>query len=152
MHSTLTSKSVQGTSLALECVHHVHGSDCLPLSMLGVCNGITDDVLEEDFEHSSGLLVDESRDTLDSTTTGQTPDGWLCNALDVVSQHLPVALSASLSEPFSTFSSSRHFFCALLRVESLWRWLSFITESCVKLHDPVGLLHWALSSLRIFKA
>ena len=105
---SLTSESVEGTSLPLEGIDHIHGGDGLPLGVLGVGDGIPDDVLKEDLEDSTGLLVDESRDTLDSSTTRQPPDGGLGDALDVVSQHLPVTLSASLSQSFSSFATSGH--------------------------------------------
>ena len=65
----LTSESVESTSLSLESVDDIHGSDGLPLGVLGVGDGISDDVLKEDLEDTTGLLVDEARDTLDSTTT-----------------------------------------------------------------------------------
>ena len=104
----LTSESVEGTSLPLESIDHIHGGDGLPLGVLGVGDGIPDDVLEEDLENSTGLLVDESGDTLDSSTTRQPPDGGLGDALDVVSQHLPVTLSASLSQSLSSFATSGH--------------------------------------------
>ena len=93
----LTAESVEGTSLSLESIDNVHGGDSLPLGVLGVGDCIPDDILKEDLEDSTGLLVDESRDTLDSTTTRQTPDGGLGDALDVISQHLTVTLGASLS-------------------------------------------------------
>jgi len=57
--------------------------------MLGVSDGITDDVLEKYLEYAMGLFVDESGDTLDSTTTCQTTDGRLSDTLDVITQHLP---------------------------------------------------------------
>ena len=105
---SLTSESVEGTSLPLEGIDHIHGGDGLPLGVLGVGDGIPDDVLKEDLEDSTGLLVDESRDTLDSSTTRQPPDGGLGDALDVVSQHLPVTLSASLSQSLSSFATAGH--------------------------------------------
>ena len=52
--------------------------------MLGVGDRVTDDVLEEDLEHTTGLLVDETEDKLDTTTTGETTDSGLGDALDVV--------------------------------------------------------------------
>ena len=42
--------------------------------MLSVRDGVTDDVLEEDLEDTTSLLVDQTRDTLDTTTTGETTD------------------------------------------------------------------------------
>ena len=94
---SLTSESVQGTSLPLEGIDNVHGGDGLPLGVFSVGDRVPDDILKEDLEDSTRLLVDESRDTLDSTTTRQTPDGGLGDALDVIPQHLTVTLSASLS-------------------------------------------------------
>ena len=64
----LTSESVQSTSLPFQSIDDIHGGDGLPLGMLGVGDCITDDILKEYFENSTGLLVDESRDTLDSST------------------------------------------------------------------------------------
>ena len=90
--SCLTSESVQGASLPLEGIDHIHGGDGLPLGVFGVGDGIPDDVLEEDLENSTGLLVDEAGDPLDSSPPRQTADGGLGDALDVVSQHLTVTL------------------------------------------------------------
>jgi hypothetical protein len=104
----LSTESVQGTSLPLEGIDDIHGGDGLPLGVFGVGDGIPDDVLKEDLEDSTGLLVDESGDTLDSTTTRQTPDGGLGDALDVVPQHLPVPLSTSLAESLASFAASSH--------------------------------------------
>jgi hypothetical protein len=71
--------------LAFQSVDDVHGGDSLALGVLGVGDCISDHVLEEDLEDSSGFFVDESRDTLDTTSTSQTTDGWLRDTLDVVS-------------------------------------------------------------------
>ena len=56
---SLTSESVQGASLPLQSVDHIHGGDGLPLGVFGVGDGIPDDVLEENLKNSTGLLVDE---------------------------------------------------------------------------------------------
>ena len=118
----LSTEAVQGTSLPLEGVDHIHGGDGLPLGMLSVGDGIPDDVLKEDLEDSTGLLIDEARDTLDSSTASQTPDGGLGDSLDVVSQHLTVTLGASLAESLSSFAASSH--VAWLSVNDAWtlRW------------------------------
>ena len=105
---SLSTESVEGATLPLESVDHIHGGDSLPLGVLGVGDGVPDDVLKEHLEDTTGLLVDESRDTLDSSTTRQPPDGGLGDALDVVSQHLTVTLGASLSESLASFASSGH--------------------------------------------
>lgn len=67
--------------------------------MLGVGDGVADDVLQEDLEHAARLLVDEPRDALDAAAPRQAADGRLGDALDVVAQHLAVALGAALAEP-----------------------------------------------------
>ena len=104
----LTAESVQSATLPLESIDHIHSSDSLPLGVLGVGDSVTDDVLKEHLEDTTSLLIDESRDTLDSTTTRQTPDGGLGDALDVVTQHLTVTLGASLSQSLASFATSSH--------------------------------------------
>ena len=47
-------------------------------------------------------------DALDTAAASQTPDGGLGDALDVVAQHLPVALGATLAESLASFAASRH--------------------------------------------
>ena len=115
---SLTAESVEGTSLALQSVDNVHGGDGLSFCVLGVGDGVTDDVLKEDLQYTAGLLVDEARDTLDTTTAGKTTDGWLGDTLDVITQHLPVSLSASLSKTLSSFSTSRH--VDSIKMNELW--------------------------------
>ena len=113
----LTAESVEGTSLALEGVDNVHGGDGLPLGVLGVGHGITDDVLKENLQNTTGLLVDEAGDALDSTTTSQTTDGGLGDTLDVITKNLSVTLSASFSKTLSSFSSSRHVDSSAVRLK-----------------------------------
>ena len=122
----LTAESVEGASLALEGVDHIHGGHGLPLGVLGVGDGITDDVLEENLENTTGLLVDEAGDALDTTTTSQTADGGLGDTLDVITKNLPVTLGASLSESLSSFATSGHFECFLLSEDEAAETLDFI--------------------------
>jgi hypothetical protein len=42
--------------------------------MLGVSDGVADDVLEEDLEDTACLFVNEARDTFHPTTTSETSD------------------------------------------------------------------------------
>ena len=104
----LTSESVQGASLAFQGVDNIHGGDCLPLGVLGVGDSISDHIFKEDLEDSSSFFVDQSADSLYSTTTRQTTDGWLRNSLDVVTKNLSMTLGASFSQSLSSFASSRH--------------------------------------------
>ncbi len=56
----LTSESVEGSSLSLEGVDYIKSSNGLSSGVFGVGHRVSDDVLQERLENSSGLLVDES--------------------------------------------------------------------------------------------
>jgi hypothetical protein len=104
--SCLCTEAVQGAALSLESIDHVESSHSLPASVLSVGDGITDNVLKEDLEDTTSLLVDEAGDTLHTTTSSQTADSWLGNTLDVVAKNLAMALSTTLAEAFATFTTS----------------------------------------------
>jgi hypothetical protein len=104
----LSAEAIEGLALPLESVDHVHGGDGLAASVLGVGNRVADHVLEEDLEHTPGLLVDETGDALDAAATSETADGGLGDTLDVVTEDLAMALGAALSETFTSFSATRH--------------------------------------------
>ena len=108
----LTAEAVQGTSLAFQGIDNVHGSDGLALGVLGVRDGVTDDVLQEHLQHAAGLLIDETADALDATTPSQTTDGRLSYPLDVVTQNFAVPLGSALSEALAALSTTSHF-CSL---------------------------------------
>ena len=69
---------------------------------------VANDVLQEDLEHTTRLLVDEPRDALDSATARQATDCRLGDALDVVAQHFAMALGSPLSETFASLSTAGH--------------------------------------------
>jgi hypothetical protein len=102
----LTTETVQSLSLALQGVDNVHCCDSLSAGMLGVSDRITDDILQEDLEDTSSLFVDQSGDTLYTTTTSETTDGGLGDTLDVITKDLAMTLGSSLSKSFSSFSSA----------------------------------------------
>ena len=104
----LTAEAVERAALALESVHDIEGRDGLALGVLGVGDGITDDVLEEHLENTAGLLVDEAADALDTTTASETADGRLGNALDVVTQNLAVTLGTAFAQTLTSLSATRH--------------------------------------------
>ena len=94
--------------MPLEGIDDIHGGDGLPLGVFSVGDSVPDDVLKEHLQDTPGLLIDEARDTLDSTTASQTADGGLGDALDVVPEDLAMTLSASLSESLASFATSSH--------------------------------------------
>ena len=69
--------------MTFQGVDDIHGGDCFSLFLLlGVGDGISDDVLEEDLEDTTGLFVDEAGDTFDTTTTRETANGGLGDTLE----------------------------------------------------------------------
>jgi len=94
--------------LAFQGIDDVHGGNRLSLGVLGVGDCISDHIFQEDLEDTSGLFIDESADSLDSTSASQSTDGGLRDTLDIVTKNLPVTLSASLSKTFASFTTSRH--------------------------------------------
>lgn len=85
--------------MTLQTVNHIQGGDGLALGVLGVGDRVPNDILQEHLQDTAGLFVNQSRNTLDTPTTGQTANGGLRDALDVVAHDLPVALSSSYSVP-----------------------------------------------------
>ena len=97
LNQTLTPKTIESPVLPLQSVNNIHGSNSLAASVLGVGHSIANHVLQEDLEDATCLLIDETADTLDSATPGQTPNGRLRNSLDVIPQNLTVPFRSSLS-------------------------------------------------------
>ena len=60
MSQSLSTESIQGASLPLECVDYIHGGDRLPLGMLSVGDSIPDDILQENLKNTPRLLVDKA--------------------------------------------------------------------------------------------
>ncbi len=108
IRTCLSSEAVQSASLSFQCVHDVHGGDGLSLGVLCISNGITDHVLQKHLQHTPGLLLDQTGNTLDSAAASETADGGFGDALDVIPQNLTVPLSASFPESLTAFTSSRH--------------------------------------------
>jgi len=104
----LTAEAVQSASLTLESVDDVHRRHRLALGVLSVRHSVTDHVLQEHFENATSLLVDQTGDTLHTTSASKTTDGWLRDALDVVTKYLAMTLSATLAKTFASFTTSRH--------------------------------------------
>ena len=55
-------------------------------------------VLKEDLKDTTSLFVDETRDTLHTTTTSEAANGGLCNTLDVVAKDFAMTLSTTLAK------------------------------------------------------
>jgi len=94
--------------LALESVDDIEGSNSLALGVLSVGDSITDDAFKEGLQYTTGLLVDHSTDTLDTSSARKTADSRLCDTLDVVTKNLAMSLGSTLSEALATLSTSSH--------------------------------------------
>ena len=104
----LTTKAVESATLPLESIEDVHGCGGLAAGVLGVGHGVADDRLKENLEHTTGLLVDEAADALDTAAACEAANSGLGDTLDVVPQDLPVPLGTALTSSLFTFAASRH--------------------------------------------
>ena len=62
-------------------------------------------VFKENLKNTTSLLINETRDTLHTTTTRETTNSRLSDSLDVITKNLPVALCATLSKTFPTLDN-----------------------------------------------
>jgi len=53
--------------------------------VLSVGDRVPDDILEKDLEYAPRFFVDETRNTLDTTTTSETANGWLVVTINTIS-------------------------------------------------------------------
>jgi len=102
----VVAEAIQRAAISLERKHDVHGRNGLGFAMLGVGHGVTDDVLEEHLQDTTGLLIHQPRDALDTPATCETTNRWLGDALNVVSEDCTMPLAATLSEPLATFATA----------------------------------------------
>jgi hypothetical protein len=80
--------------------------------MLSVGHGISDNILQEDLEHTTSLFIDQATDTLDTTPPSKTADCRLCDTLNVITKDLAMTLGSSLSQALASLSTSRHVYLA----------------------------------------
>ena len=59
--------------------------------------------------YAAGLFVNKTRNTPNSTSSGQLANGGLRDTLDVITQNLAVTLGPSFSRSFSSFASCSNF-------------------------------------------
>jgi hypothetical protein len=80
----LSTETVESSSLSLKGIDNIHSSYCLSSSMFSVSYSITDDVFEEDLQDTTSFFVDETRDTLYTSSSGETANSRLGDTLDVI--------------------------------------------------------------------
>ena len=109
-----TSETVDGSALPLESVNNIKSSDGFSSGVLSVGDSISDDTLEESLEDLSGVVINEGRDSLDTSSSGESSDSGLGDAFNrsLVGSLLSDSLGSNLSfstNSFTSFSSSSHF-------------------------------------------
>ena len=114
---SLGTETVERAALALESVDDVERRDRLALGVLRVRDRVADHAFKEELEHTTSLVVDQTRDTLNTTTTGETTDSGLGDTLDVVAQNLAMAFSTALSETFAALPR-KSLFSVLYRLQA----------------------------------
>ena len=104
--SSSSTETVEGSALSLEGIDDIEGGDGLSLGVLGVDNGVADNVLEEAAEDGAGLLVDVGGDALDATSAGKSADGRLGDAEDGLAEGLAEvhSLGAGLAAAHAAFA------------------------------------------------
>ena len=78
--------------------------------MFRIHDGIPNHVLQKNFEHTSSLIVHESRDAFDTAPPSQSSNGWFGDTLNVILQEFTVTFESTLAEsfpPFPTASTNR---------------------------------------------
>ena len=109
----LAAETVECAALALESIDDIHGRHSLPTSVLGVSDRITNDVIKESLENTTGLIIDNTADTLHTTTTSETADCGLGDALNGVTKELAMTLCtlctlATKRKRLATLTTARH--------------------------------------------
>jgi len=104
----LTSKTIQCASLSFQSIDYVHRCNGLTFGMFGVRNSVPNNVFQKDFQHTTGFLVNQTRNSLHSASACQPSNSRLRYSLDIVSQNFPVPLSATFPKTFTPFSSTSH--------------------------------------------
>merc|ERR1711976_97946 len=103
------SETVESSTLSLESVDDVHSGDSFSSGVLSVCNGISDDLLKERSEDSSGVVIDEAGDSLDTTSSTESSDSWFGDTVNSGSSGFSgVSFSTVFSNTFHSFTFSDH--------------------------------------------
>jgi hypothetical protein len=73
--------NLKSKNLSLQSINDIKRRHRLSLGMLRIRNSITNHTLKKNFENASGLFIDKTGDTLDSTTARETTNSRFRNSL-----------------------------------------------------------------------
>ena len=106
---SLRSEAIERLTLPLKCIYNIEGSYSLAASMLGVRNGVLDNVLKKTLQDVAGFLIYEPRETLDSSTARQPTNRRFGHSFDCVPVYLLRAtFRTALSKAFTSLTTPRH--------------------------------------------
>ncbi|KAL3829157.1 hypothetical protein ACJIZ3_017959 [Penstemon smallii] len=91
-----TPKPIECPALPLQSIHHIHSSNSLPPGVLGICNRITNHILQKYLQNSTCLFVNQAGNALYAAPPSKPTDGGFRDSLDVVTEDFPVALCSAL--------------------------------------------------------
>merc|ERR1719498_1405876 len=100
-------ETVEGSALSLEGVDNVHSGDSSSSGVLSVGDSVSDDLLKEGSEDSSGVVIDERGDSLDTTSSTESSDGWSGDTVN--GGFSGVSLATVFTDTFHSFSFAWHF-------------------------------------------
>lgn len=98
---------------ALESVDDVRSTNGLPFVVLSIGHGVPKDVLKENLEGTTCFRINASIDALHTTSTGNTNQRRLGDALNAVAKDLAVTLDTFAAKTLATFSASGCFVMGL---------------------------------------
>ena len=73
-------ESIQGSSLSLQSIDNIQSSHRLSIRMHWIRHGVMDHFFQKGFQNTTGFLVDQARDSFDSSSSSQSSDGWFSNS------------------------------------------------------------------------
>ena len=110
--SQSVTETVESSTLSLEGVDDIHSGDSFSSGVFGVSDGISDNLFEERSENSSGVIIDERGDSLDTTSSTESSDSWFGDTVNSGSSGLSgVSLATMFANTFHSFAFSDHFLC-----------------------------------------
>lgn len=97
-------ETIQGFALSFQRVYDVHCADSLTTTVFCVRNRIPDHIFKKILQNSTSLFVDQTTDSLHTSSPSEPPDSRFCDSLNIVSRHFSVSYRATLPKTFTAFS------------------------------------------------
>ena len=140
-HRFLATESIKNFASSFESIDNVQSCNSFSFCMFGVGNSITNYIFEKYAKNTSSFFfmvqfhahrltdlptgkilnlawtktfINESRNSLDSTSSSQSTNGRFGNTMDTIPQRFSVSLRSPFTQTLTTFSSSWHLFFRMI--------------------------------------